>query len=112
MLREQDIQIHSGYAAEVDDVPVPVQTGLVLSSEEQDRADVYGETFRKAKEQMELLAQEIMQRSGVGFTSVQECAEWAHNHVLDRLLYSPMTHRFFNVSHKGEIISDNVFQQY
>lgn len=79
---------------------------------EQVRQDVYGETWGKAKEQCELLTQEIMQRTGVGFNSVQECAEWAHEHILDRLLYSPMTHRFFNVSHKGEIISDTVFQQY
>ena len=94
-----------------NELSVP-NTGLMVSREEQVRKDVYGETYTEAKQQYELLVQEIMQQSGIGFSSVQECAKWAHEHMLDRLMYSPMTHRFYNVSHKGEIISDSVFQQY
>lgn len=85
---------------------------LSLEKEEALKRDVYGVTYKEAREQCVLLTQEIVQRTNMGFGSMQECAKWAHDHNLDHLLYSPSQHKFYNVSHKGEIMTEQVFEQY
>jgi len=74
--------------------------------------NVYGITYQSAEQQMQILGGEIQMREGQGFQDAKETAEWAHDHQLDKLLFSNMSHKFFCVSHKGEVITVQSFIDY
>lgn len=74
--------------------------------------NVYGNTYQSAEQQMQILGGEIQMREGQPFPDAKETALWAHDHQLDKLLFSNMSHKFFCVSHKGEIITTQTFMEY
>lgn len=74
--------------------------------------DVYGLTWQAAKRQTDILNEEIKQQVGAGFSSVEELEEWAHDHLLDKVVYMNMSHKFFCVSHKGELLLPGAFMDY
>ena len=74
--------------------------------------DVYGRTFKAASEQMQMLQQALVQKQGQGFDNLQELIEWAHEHHLDKVLFSNMNHQFMCISHKGEIMLPKVYTRY
>ena len=74
--------------------------------------NVYGKTYQSAEQQMQILNGEIQLHEGTGFIDAKQAAEWAHDHQLDKLLYSNMSHKFFCISHKGEIINSASFNDY
>ena len=113
MISPSSISVSPIKLTTADNLPTTGSTDkLSVSKEELLRRDVYGVTYSEARGQCQLLTQEIVQRTNVGFSSMQECAQWAHDHNLDHLLYSPSLHKFFNVSHKGEIMTEQVYEQY
>lgn len=73
---------------------------------------VYGADFEAAVSQMQLLQQSIAQQDGIGFTSKEQLEAWAHDNLLDNIVYSNSQHKFFNVSHKGELITPQTFIEY
>ena len=85
--------------------------GHVMETEEL-RSAVYGEDYDAAKSSMLLLQQEITQHENVGFGSLQELEAWAHENLLDNVVFSSSQHRFYNVSHKGELITPQTFEEY
>lgn len=78
--------------------------------EEQD--NVYGVSYNKAQEQMTLINNDIVAHCNIGFESLEELTKWAHDHMLDKVIYSTMKHQFMCISHKGEIITAMTFEQY
>lgn len=74
--------------------------------------EVYGIKYRDAEAEMLLLQYTIEQQIGKGFNSEEELVKWAHDHCLDNVLFSNMSHQFMCVSHKGEIMLPNVFEKY
>lgn len=74
--------------------------------------DVYGMTYQSAQKQIEILNQEIKQQVGTGFETIEELQDWAHEHLLDKVVYMNMTHKFYCVSHKGELLSSESFIDY
>lgn len=76
------------------------------------RDDVYGITYKAAADKMLILARDLSARVGVGFETTEELEQWAHEHLLDKLVFMQMNHKFFCLSHKGEIITPSVFSSY
>ena len=74
--------------------------------------NVYGITYQSAEQQMQILTGDIKLQEGQGFADAAHAAEWAHDHQLDKLLFSNMSHKFFCVSHKGEIMTSLSFDAY
>lgn len=74
--------------------------------------DVYGLTYASAKEQMTLLNQAIAQQGNAGFESREELEMWAHDHLLDKVVLSGMSHNFMRISHKGEILQPSAWSDY
>lgn len=74
--------------------------------------DVYGLKYKSAEEQMRLLAASLKQQAGIGFESVEELETWAHEHRLDKVLFSNMSHQFLCISHKGEVMLPHAFENY
>lgn len=74
--------------------------------------DVYGLTYQSASKQISFLNSEISAAVGQGFSSLEELEEWAHDHLLDKVVYMNMNHKFFCVSHKGELLSADAFKDY
>ena len=74
--------------------------------------NVYGKTYSDAKEQMDILTQAISDRVGTVFKNQKELSAWAKNYLLDKLVFSNSQHKFFCVSHKGEVLSEQAFKQY
>lgn len=74
--------------------------------------EVYGLKYKSALEQTNLLLGEMKQQANVGFEDAQALKEWAHNHRLDKVLFSNMSHQFMCVSHKGEIMLPSAFENY
>jgi hypothetical protein len=68
-------------------------------------AAVYGEVFTSAQTQMKLNQSAIEQRNGIGFKSVDELEQWAHEQHLDLLVLGKAQHQFFCVTHHGEIVN-------
>lgn len=73
---------------------------------------VYGKDYESAEQQMQILLQNIAARSGQLFNSITELKEWAHDHYLDKVMFSTMKHSFLCISHKGEIMMPSVFEEY
>ena len=74
--------------------------------------DAYGLSYRTALTKQRILNEEIRHNVGHGFETKDELEEWAHEHLLDKLVYMKMNHKFFCVSHKGEILSAPDFMDY
>ena len=74
--------------------------------------DVYGLRYQSAAEQMQLLTNAFRQQSGQGFESLEDLQQWAHDHYLDKLLFSNTSHQFMCISHKGEIMLPSAFENY
>lgn len=74
--------------------------------------DVYGLSYKNAQHKLEILNTELKSRVGQGFSSLEELEQWAHDHLLDKVVYMNMSKKFFCVSHKGELISAEAFEDY
>ena len=74
--------------------------------------NVYGITYQSAEQQMQILNGEIELHNGQGFGDAKQAAEWAHDHQLDKLLFSNMSHKFFCISHRGEVMTAQSFDSY
>ena len=61
---------------------------------------------------MNLVVDAIRLQRGSKFTSLEELEKWAHDHHLDKVLYSELSHKFMCISHKGETMMPAVFEQY
>ena len=74
--------------------------------------DVYGLSYKEAENKANILNAEIKNIIGQGFSSKEELVEWANDHLLNKLVYMNMTHKFFCVSHKGELLTQKDFEDY
>lgn len=74
--------------------------------------EVYGLKYKAADEQIKLLLGAFRQQKGIGFDSLEDLEKWAHEHHLDKVVFSNMSHQFMCVSHKGEIMLPSVFENY
>lgn len=74
--------------------------------------DVYGLSYRNAESKINILNAEIANFVGQGFSSPEELEQWAHDHLLDKVVYMTMNHKFFCVSHKGELLTQSDFMNY
>lgn len=74
--------------------------------------DVYGLSYKAAEDKINILNAEIKNNVGQGFSSIDDLEEWAHNHLLDKLVYMNMNHKFLCVSHKGELLTPTDFVDY
>ena len=74
--------------------------------------DVYGLSFKNAEQKISILNAEISAMAGQGFSSLEELEEWAHDHLLDKVVYMNMNHNIFYASHKGELLSKAAFIDY
>lgn len=74
--------------------------------------DVYGFTYNSAKEQMALLNQAIINQGNAGFEDLESLKAWAHDHLLDKVVLSNMSHQFMCISHKGELLQSSAFTSY
>ena len=82
-----------------------------MEDNEQQEA-VYGISYEDAHHEMQVQRQAIALQNGIGFNSKQECADWAHDNLLDILAFSSSYKKFFNVSHKGELLQPDSFLEY
>jgi len=74
--------------------------------------DVYGVSYGNAVNKTNILNAEISAAVGQGFASREELEEWAHDHLLDKVVYMNMNHKLFCVSHKGELLTSSDFKDY
>ena len=74
--------------------------------------DVYGLSYKSAEDKLNILNAEIKAGIGQGFSSIEELEDWAHDHLLDKVVYMNMNHKFFCVSHKGELLTATDFENY
>lgn len=74
--------------------------------------EVYGLKYNDAEIQMQLLVIGIKQQGATGFKDEAELKQWAHDHLLDKIVFSNMSHQFLCISHKGEIMLPKVYEHY
>ena len=74
--------------------------------------EVYGLKYKAAEDMNRLQQAAIKNQLNIGFSSKEELEQWAHDHHLDKLLFSNMSHQFMCVSHKGEIMLPKQFELY
>lgn len=74
--------------------------------------DVYGLSYKKAEEKTNILVEELKAQTNQGFESLEDLVNWAHDHLLDKVVYMNMNHKFFCVSHKGELLTASDFTNY
>ena len=74
--------------------------------------DVYGLSYKKAEEKTSILVEELKAQTNQGFESLEDLVSWAHDHLLDKVVYMNMNHKFFCVSHKGELLTASDFTNY
>ena len=74
--------------------------------------EVYGVKYKSAQQQMNILIQQISQQGTAGFDNIADLEQWAHDHYLDKVVFSNMNHQFMCISHKGEIMLPKVFENY
>lgn len=74
--------------------------------------DVYGLSYKKAEEKTNILVEELKAQTNQGFESLEDLVSWAHDHLLDKVVYMNMNHKFFCVSHKGELLTAVDFTNY
>ena len=56
--------------------------------------DVYGLSYKNAQHKLEILNTELKSRVGQGFSSLEELEQWAHDHLLDKVVYMNMSKKF------------------
>ena len=74
--------------------------------------DVYGISYKTAENKLNILSADIKAVNYKGFDSVEELISWAHDHLLDKVVYMSSTHKFYCVSHKGELLTPRDFEDY
>lgn len=74
--------------------------------------DVYGLSYKRAEEKTNILVEELKAQTNQGFESLEDLVSWAHDHLLDKVVYMNMNHKFFCVSHKGELLTASDFTNY
>ena len=74
--------------------------------------DVYGISYKNAETKLGILNSEIAQQDAMGFEDIEELEEWAHDHLLDKVVYMNMNHKFFCVSHRGELLPSTEYLNY
>lgn len=74
--------------------------------------DVYGFAYKKAESKMELLSRGISQHAGYVYEDSEEVKEFAKNYLLDKVVYVASQHKFYFLSHKGELLTKNDFEAY
>ena len=74
--------------------------------------DVYGISYKNAESKQKYLTEEIKAQTGQGFEDIEHLEEWAHDHLLDKVVYMNMSHKFFCLSHKGELLTATDFLNY
>lgn len=74
--------------------------------------DVYGLSYENAEHKTEILNTELTLGMGRGFATQEELEKWAHDHLLDKVVYMNMSHKFFFVSHKGELLASKDYLDY
>lgn len=74
--------------------------------------EVYGLKYKEAETQTQLLINAIKHQVGIGFKDIETLETWAHDHHLDKVLFSKMSHQFMCISHKGEIMMPSSYEQY
>jgi hypothetical protein len=83
-----------------------------MTNREDQRAAVYGELYASAMAQLQLNQAAIDQQDGVGFADYKACAKWAEEHMLDLMVLGKAQHKFYHVSHHGEIINQKSWFNY
>jgi hypothetical protein len=68
-------------------------------------AAYYGELYQSAKTQIDLINEDILARKDIGFKNAEECAAWAKDHLLDKLVYSSSQHQFMHMTNIGEPVT-------
>ena len=74
--------------------------------------DVYGLSYKAALSKTEMLYADIAAAEDKGFDSLEELCDWAHDHLLDKVVYSTMNKGMLCVSHRGELLKAPDFIQY
>ena len=74
--------------------------------------DVSGLSYKKAEEKTNILVEQLKALANQGFESLEDLVSWAHDHLLDKVVYMNMNHKFFCVSHKGELLTASDFTNY
>ena len=69
-------------------------------------------SYKKAEEKTNILVEELKAQTNQGFESLEDLVSWAHDHLLDKVVYMNMNHKFFCVSHKGELLTASDFTNY
>ena len=74
--------------------------------------NIFFDSKNKNVSKSNILNEELKDHVGLGFSSIEELEEWAHDHLLDKVVYMTMNHKFFFVSHKGELLTQKDFIDY
>ena len=65
---------------------------------------IYGELYNSANTQVQLIQKAIDSQCNIGFESDEECAKWAHEHLLDLVVIGRSQHQFYYLTHRGDIL--------
>jgi hypothetical protein len=79
-------------------------------TDEQERL-ITGEAYKSASTEMKLLEEDIKVQVNKGFGSAKECANWAHDHLLDIVMYHQASSNFMYVSHFGKTLTVSAFEK-
>lgn len=74
--------------------------------------NVYGITYNNALVSMNVMQQELAQHQYKGFETIEDLMQCAHDFHLDKIVYSQMSKAFMCVSHKGELMTSAMYEQY
>jgi hypothetical protein len=79
---------------------------------EETRAAAYGELYASSVARINAIKAAIDEQAGIGFDSVEACAEWAKEHLLDKVAYLKSSKNFHYVSYSGELLTKGAFHDY
>src|SRR5512136_303171 len=82
-----------------------------MSQKDDVTAAVYGRLYASCVTQMRLTHEAIMGARGRGFGSDEECAAWAHEHMLDIVVISRNTRQYYYLSHRGDILTKRAWTE-
>ncbi len=74
--------------------------------------DVYGISYKAAQHKESLIISEINSHIGYEYQDIDELKTFAKDHLLDKVVYMSMQHKFYCVSHKGELLTQKDFEDY
>lgn len=74
--------------------------------------DVYGLSYKAAQHKADILISEINNQVGHEYQDLEELKVFAKDHLLDKVVYMNMQHKFYCVSHKGELLAQKDFESY